>query len=73
MHSSRKSYKQFAETMIQFDVSIKINRSLEQVFAFAADENNLARWNSAVQSVRQKSLPKSLPAPGLSSIPKGSS
>ncbi len=41
--------------MIQFDVSIQIDRPLEQVFAYVADENNMARWNSAVQSVRQTS------------------
>lgn len=41
--------------MIQFDVSIRINRPLEQVFAYVTDESNMARWNSAVQSVRQTS------------------
>ena len=41
--------------MIQFDVSIKINRPPEQVFAYVADEKNMARWNSAVQSVQQTS------------------
>jgi uncharacterized protein YndB with AHSA1/START domain len=41
--------------MIQFDASIQIDRPPEQVFAFVADENNMARWHSAVQSVRQTS------------------
>jgi len=41
--------------MIQFNVQIQIDSPPEEVFDYVADESNLARWNSAVQSVRQTS------------------
>ncbi|MGD8584334.1 MAG: SRPBCC family protein [Chloroflexota bacterium] len=41
--------------MIHFNVSVQIDRPQEQVFAYVADESNLARWNSAVQSVHHTS------------------
>jgi uncharacterized membrane protein len=47
--------KKEKDTLIQFDANIEINCPLEQVFAYVADENNMARWNSAVQSVQKTS------------------
>jgi uncharacterized protein YndB with AHSA1/START domain len=39
--------------LIQFDTSVQIDCPPEDVFAYVANENNLARWNSAVQSVQK--------------------
>ncbi len=39
--------------MINFDFSILIDRPMKDVFAFVADPNNMARWNSAVVGLQQ--------------------
>ncbi|MBI5825342.1 MAG: SRPBCC family protein [Chloroflexi bacterium] len=39
--------------MINFDFSILIDRPMKDVFAFVADPNNMAQWNSAVVSLQQ--------------------
>ncbi len=39
--------------MINFDFSALIDRPMKDVFAFVADPNNMAQWNSAVVSLQQ--------------------
>ena len=41
--------------MISFETSVRIERSIEQVFAFVSDPLQFPRWNSAVQTVRRTS------------------
>jgi ligand-binding SRPBCC domain-containing protein len=41
--------------MITFETSTRINRPLEEVFAYVSEPRNLPRWNSAVQAVRRTS------------------
>ena len=38
--------------MITFDTSVRIERPVDEVFAFVSDPLQLPRWNSAVQVVR---------------------
>jgi uncharacterized protein YndB with AHSA1/START domain len=38
--------------MIGFETSVRIERPIEEVFAFVSDPLQFPRWNSAVQSVR---------------------
>ena len=41
--------------MIAFETSTRINRPIEDVFAYVSDPLNFPRWNSAVQAVRKTS------------------
>jgi uncharacterized protein YndB with AHSA1/START domain len=41
--------------MITFEASTRINRPIEDVFAYVSDPRNFPRWNSAVESVGKKS------------------
>ena len=41
--------------MITFDTDVRIERPLEEVFAYVSEPLNFPRWNSAVQSVRKTS------------------
>jgi ligand-binding SRPBCC domain-containing protein len=41
--------------MIAFQTSTRINRPIEEVFAYVSDPLNLPHWNSAVQAVRKTS------------------
>ena len=41
--------------MIAFETSTRINRPVEEVFAYVSDPRNFPRWNSAVQAVRKTS------------------
>jgi uncharacterized protein YndB with AHSA1/START domain len=41
--------------MIVFETSTRINRPIEEVFAYVSDPRNFPRWNSAVQAVRKTS------------------
>ena len=41
--------------MIAFQTSIKIERPIEDVFAYISDPGNFPSWNSAVQNVRATS------------------
>lgn len=41
--------------MITFETSTRINRPIEDVFAYVSDPRNFPRWNSAVQTVRKTS------------------
>ena len=41
--------------MIHFETATRINRPVDDVFAFVADGRNAARWNSAVKSVEKLS------------------
>ena len=41
--------------MITFETSTRINRPIEEVFAYVSDPRNFPRWNSAVQAVRKTS------------------
>ena len=41
--------------MITFETSTRINRPIEEVFAYVSDPCNFPRWNSAVQAVRKTS------------------
>jgi uncharacterized protein YndB with AHSA1/START domain len=38
--------------VISFEASVRIERPIEEVFAFVADPTQFPRWNSAVQTVR---------------------
>jgi uncharacterized protein YndB with AHSA1/START domain len=37
--------------MITFETSTRINRTIEEVFAYVSDPRNFPHWNSAVQAV----------------------
>jgi uncharacterized protein YndB with AHSA1/START domain len=41
--------------MITFETRTRINRPMEEVFAYVSDPRNFPRWNSAVQTVRKTS------------------
>jgi uncharacterized protein YndB with AHSA1/START domain len=41
--------------MITFETITRINRPIEEVFAYVSDPRNFPRWNSAVQAVRKTS------------------
>jgi uncharacterized protein YndB with AHSA1/START domain len=41
--------------MITFETSTRINRPIEEVFAYVSDPCNFPCWNSAVQAVRKTS------------------
>jgi ligand-binding SRPBCC domain-containing protein len=41
--------------MIAFETDVRIDRPIEEVFAFVSDPLNFPRWNSAVQAVRRTS------------------
>jgi uncharacterized protein YndB with AHSA1/START domain len=41
--------------MITFETSTRINRPIEDVFAYVSEPLNFPRWNSAVQTVRKTS------------------
>ena len=41
--------------MITFETSTRIDRPIEEVFAYVSDPRNFPRWNSAVQAVRKTS------------------
>ena len=39
--------------MITFETGVRINRPIEEVFAYVSDPLNFPRWNSAVHAVRK--------------------
>ncbi len=41
--------------MIKFETGVRIERPLEEVYAYVTDPGNFPRWNSAVQAVRKTS------------------
>jgi uncharacterized protein YndB with AHSA1/START domain len=41
--------------VIAFETDVRIDRRIEEVFAYVSDPLNLPRWNSAVQTVRKTS------------------
>jgi len=41
--------------VITFDASVRIERPVEEVFAYVSDPENFPRWNSAVRTVRPTS------------------
>ena len=41
--------------MIAFETDVRIDRPIEEVFAYVSDPLNFPRWNSAVQTVRKTS------------------
>lgn len=41
--------------MITFDASVRIERPLEDVYAYVAEPGNFPHWNSAVEAVRKTS------------------
>jgi uncharacterized membrane protein len=41
--------------MIAFETDVRIDRPIEEVFAYVSDPLNFPRWNSAVQAVRRTS------------------
>ena len=41
--------------MIAFETDVRIDRRIEEVFAYVSEPGNLPRWNSAVQTVRKTS------------------
>ena len=41
--------------MITFETDVRINRPIDEVFAYVSDPLNFPRWNSAVQAVRKTS------------------
>ena len=44
--------------MITFKTSVRIERPIEEVFAYISDPLSFPRWNSAVQAVRNTSQPE---------------
>ena len=40
---------------VGFETDVRINRPIEEVFAYVSDPLNLPRWNSAVQAVHKTS------------------
>lgn len=44
--------------MITFETDTRIERPIEEVFAYVSDPLNFPRWNSAVQAVRKTSSGK---------------
>jgi carbon monoxide dehydrogenase subunit G len=42
--------------VISFETSVRIERPIEQVFAFVSDPIQFPQWNSAVQAVRRTSV-----------------
>jgi uncharacterized protein YndB with AHSA1/START domain len=40
---------------MNFETSVRIERPVEEVFDYVSDPRNFARWNSAVQAVRETS------------------
>lgn len=42
--------------MIAFETKVRINRGIEEVFAYVSDPLNFPRWNSAVKAVRKTSV-----------------
>jgi uncharacterized protein YndB with AHSA1/START domain len=42
--------------VIAFETDVRINRRIEEVFAYVSDPLNFPRWNSAVQAVRKTSV-----------------
>lgn len=44
--------------MITFAIDVRVERALEEVFAYVSDPLNLPRWNSAVRAVRPISGPE---------------
>jgi uncharacterized protein YndB with AHSA1/START domain len=45
--------------VITFETEVRIDRAVEEVFAYVSDPLNLPRWNSAVQAVRKTSAGQS--------------
>jgi uncharacterized protein YndB with AHSA1/START domain len=41
--------------VIRFETSVRIERRVEEVFAYVSEPENFPRWNSAVQTVRKTS------------------
>jgi uncharacterized membrane protein len=41
--------------VIAFETDVRIDRRIEEVFAYVSEPGNLPRWNSAVQTVRKTS------------------
>ena len=41
--------------MIQLETSVRIERPVDEVFAYVSDPENCPRWNSAVRTVRKTS------------------
>jgi uncharacterized membrane protein len=41
--------------VIAFETDVRIDRSIDEVFAYVSDLHNFPRWNSAVQVVRETS------------------
>lgn len=41
--------------MIAFGTDVRVNRRIDEVFAYVSNPLNLPRWNSAVQAVRKTS------------------
>jgi uncharacterized protein YndB with AHSA1/START domain len=52
--------------VIAFETDVRINRRIEEVFAYVSDPLNFPRWNSAVQSVRKTSAGENGVAPTYS-------
>jgi uncharacterized protein YndB with AHSA1/START domain len=42
--------------VIAFETDVRINRPIEEVFAYVSDPLNFPRWNSAVKAVRKTSV-----------------
>jgi uncharacterized protein YndB with AHSA1/START domain len=42
--------------MIAFETDVRIDRPIDNVFAYVSDPLNFPRWNSAVQTVRKTSV-----------------
>jgi uncharacterized protein YndB with AHSA1/START domain len=42
--------------VIAFETNVRINRRIEEVFAYVSDPLNFPRWNSAVKAVRKTSV-----------------
>jgi len=42
--------------VIAFETKVRINRGIEEVFAYVSDPLNFPRWNSAVKAVRKTSV-----------------
>ena len=40
--------------MIRFETDVRIERSIDEVFAYVSDPGNFPHWNSAVRAVRER-------------------
>lgn len=52
--------------MISFETSVRVERPIEDVFAFVSDPTQYPRWNSAVQAVSPTAAETGAPAPTYS-------